>query len=125
MKQLVTISPPNSILLIMSSISGVPPESFFGKVVSNNESCIAVQTVSEMDGKTFVLLTDDIAEISPSMHNMLFEGEIVFANHEISVVTSHNEVILSLNVSGSKAKIQVWANETREPDQIGVVVRPS
>jgi hypothetical protein len=125
MKQLVTTSPPNSILLVMSSKSGEAPETFSGNVVSHTESCVAIQTLCEIDGETLLLLTDDIAEIFPSMHNLLFEGEIAFADHEISVVNSHNEVILSQKMSGQKARIQVWANEIREPNQIGVVARPS
>jgi hypothetical protein len=125
MKQLVTTSPPNSILLVMGSRSGEPPESFSGNVVSHTESCVAVQTICELDGETLVLLTDDITEIFPSMHNLLFEGEIVLADHEVSVMNSHNEVILSLKMSGQRASIQVWANEICEPNQIGVVARPS
>ena len=116
------ISPPNSIVLIMDAVTGQPPETFGGALIATTATCIAVGTLSEQEGETTVLLSDESTYEDPTCQILAYEGSLTVLGGEVSVMTALNNVILKLPVQARDVWVRVWVNDKSEPDRVVVIV---
>jgi hypothetical protein len=116
------LSPPNSIILIMNVDTGVPPRSFFGRRIATTNSCVAVTTLNEFDGETTISFTDEATIGSHSTRNLIFDGSIDVQGRELSVVSAHNEVLMTLPLGRNFAHVSIESNELDEPSEIFIFV---
>jgi len=117
------LAPPNSLLLVMDRDSGEIPESMDGKMIVSTPSSVAVGTLSEADGKTSVVLTDEriVINADPALC-WLFGGVLTTPKKEIHVSTVLLQSILSLPVASIRTQVEIWANSQTEPSKLVVLV---
>lgn len=121
MKNEILINPRNSVILIMDRTIGEVPESMNGGLVAATNTCVAIGTLSEFDGKTRIILSDNIEEIECSKYKV-FEGFIDTPSKILSISSILDEPLLESSVPGSRTKIFVCVNDEFEPDDIQVVI---
>lgn len=116
----IAISPPNSLILVMDHASGELPEDIIGRLVASTTSCVAVGTLSAADGETTITLTDEHHDAEKEF-SLVFDDVILTPHREISVCDARNEKLLTISTTSSITRVQIYANDAREPD--GIVVR--
>ena len=121
MNHSITFEPQNSLILIMDHSYGEVPASMNGQLVSATASCVAMGTLSEVDGATKITLADSLLGIDV-LGEIVFDGTIKAPQHEISVCSVANEKLLSIGVSSSTPRIKIFANHPVEPDQVVILV---
>lgn len=121
MKESVTLAPPNSLILVMDRSFGELPDAMNGQLVAFTDSCIAVGTLSEVDGETAITMTDSLEGIERG--EMVFDGVLKTPQCEVSVCSVTNEKLLTMKLPASEAHVQIFANDASEPDEIIVFVR--
>jgi hypothetical protein len=117
------IAPQNSLLLIMSNGGGEIPLSMANKLVVATPSCIAVGTLSQIDGETSVTLTDE--PFQPEMVSGLqkvFSGILETPSKSVSVCTVVLDPILTLPLQKTKSTVEIWADSDAEPDELYIIV---
>jgi hypothetical protein len=123
MKCETTITPPNSIILVMDFTAGRVPDSFERGLIAATETCVAVGTLSEQDGSTTIVLTDEFSSDLISDEVLVYENSIRVPGSALSVVTSWNEPVLSVPVLADQVYIRVWVNHPSEPNRIVIVAQ--
>jgi hypothetical protein len=121
MKFETTIAPPNSIVLVVDFETGQVPRSFNGQLIAATETCVAVGTLSEQDGETTIVLTDEASPDVIASNSLAFDDSIAIRGGALSVVTAWNEPVLSLPVHTENVRVRVWVNHRSEPDHIVIV----
>ena len=118
----ITIAPPNSLLLLLGKESAKIPESI-GQLIGATSSCIAVGTLSAVDGKTSVTLSDDVLPVQ-KVENLrnVFSGILETPRSVVEVYTVLGEAILTLPVPNHRSHVEIWANNETEPDQLYIFV---
>jgi len=94
------------------------PARLRGALVAATDSCVAIGTLSQIDGETTIMLTDSIEGLSVGA--LVFDGVLVTPSREISVCNVHNEKLLTLPLKALSVRIRVFANDLSEPDDIVV-----
>lgn len=122
MKQSLTLSPPNSLILVMDHNFGTLPELITADLVAATDSCLAIGTLASPDGETTITLTNDLDNVETD--ELVFEGVLLTPNKELSICNVMNEKLLTLPVSASVINVKIFANDSSEPDQIVVLARP-
>lgn len=122
----ITISPPNSIIFLydQSNPSIEVPAYTPGEIVAANITCISVGTLSAADGETTITLTDDVQSID-DIGVLTFDGVLQLPGSELSVCSSHNEKLLTMKLPTSQARVRIFVNDDREPDNIIVQAQPA
>ncbi|MEI2453119.1 hypothetical protein [Lysobacter firmicutimachus] len=123
MNKSIKIAPPNSLILVMDHSFGEVPAEMGGQLVSSTDSCVAVGTLSEIDGETTITLTSDL-QIEPGLEEA-FNGIVQTPSGELSICNSRNEALISLRELSLETRIRILVNDSYEPDQIVVVAEPS
>lgn len=121
MKESITLAPPNSLILVMDISFGELPDDMGGRLVSFTDSCVAVGTLSEVDGDTTIIMTNSLDGVG--LGEMVFDGILKVPKKELSVCSVRNEKLLTLELSSEEAHVQIFANDPSEPDEIVVFVR--
>ncbi len=116
MKEYLTTSPPNSLILVMDYAAGELPERITDELVVATKSCLAIGTLSAADGETRITLTDRIDGID--IGDLAFDGVLATPNHELSVCNVKNERMITLLVPSERTRVKVFANDPVEPDDI-------
>ncbi|MGO1069706.1 hypothetical protein [Lysobacter sp. CA199] len=121
----ITISPPNSIIFLYDQSNGSVeiPVYTSGEIVSANITCISVGTLSAADGETTITLTDEVQVIDDT-GMLAFDGLLHLPGLELSVCSSHNERLLTMKLPTSQARVRIFINDDREPDNIIVQAQP-
>ncbi len=122
MKRQTVAAPPNSVVLVMDYVSGEPPESMGGRLVSVTDTCVAVGTMAEQSGETRLTLTDDPLNSELSGLTLVFDGKLRSTSGEVALVTALNQVLLSIPAPSKEMRVRVWVNDYTEPDRVAVVV---
>lgn len=122
MQESITLAPPNSLILIMDYDFGELPEDIGNQLIAFTDSCVAVGTLSEVDGNTTITLTDD--QEHGKHGEMFFEGTLKIPSHELSICSTDNVQLLAMQLSKPEIKIKIIANDASEPDNIIVLVGP-
>ncbi|HJR75239.1 MAG TPA: hypothetical protein VJ806_16565 [Luteimonas sp.] len=123
MKESMTFSPPNSLILVMDHAIGVLPDQITAELVAITDTCLAIGTLSASDGETTVTLTDDLDGLE--VGKVVFDGALSTPNHELSVSNVLNQKLLTMPVATHLTKVKVFANDVSEPDQIVIFVKGS
>ena len=121
MKIEARLAPPNSLLLIMDQSVGEVPESMNGAPVAATPSCVAVGTLSEHDGETSITISDEKPEPGLGL-SIVFEGDLSTPARNLAVCSVDDLAVINTALSSSSARVQVWANDSLEPDRIYVFV---
>jgi hypothetical protein len=117
------VAPQRSLLLVMDKVSGEIPELMNGKLVVATHSCIAVGTLSQSDGETSVMLTDDHIHVQENSTLLkVFSGVLATPNKRVDLCTVLLQHILTLSVSNTESHVEIWANHKTEPDRLCVLV---
>lgn len=119
----ITLSPPNSLVLVMDHSSGELPEAINEQLVALTDSCVAVGTLSEVDGATTITLTNSLEGVKRG--KMVFDGVLKVPRHELSVCSVADTKLLTMTLPSSEAHVQIFANDHSEPDEIVVFVHVS
>lgn len=122
MMKSIKVSPPNSLIFVMDHSFGELPEDIVGRLVSSTSTCVAVGTLSEVDGETTITLTDAIESVDTSL-KLAFDGVLATPKGEVSVCNVRNEQLLTMT-SSPKTYVRIYVNDDREPDQIVVHAVP-
>ena len=104
----------------MDHLSGELPEAMNGQLVAFTDSCVAVGTLSEVDGETTIILTDSLVGVKRGQ--MVFDGTLKVPRRELAVCSSADRMLLTMKLPRSEARVQIFANDASEPDQIVVFV---
>lgn len=92
-----------------------------GNLVSVASSCVAVGTMSEADGETTIRIVD--AAPPPDRSGQLaFEGKLEIPSSRLTVASVLGETYLERPVDGPVVPLQIWVNDTAEPDEVCVVI---
>ncbi len=125
MKTQIRIAPSNSVVLVMdTSIGEIPdpdPEDVGEGVLAATSSCIAVGTLPQIEGDTHILLYDEPAEMDLT-GTLAFDGPLEVRSGRMSVVSVLHEPLLGCNAPTPRARVQVWLNDDRLPDEIRIYV---
>lgn len=119
MQEAITLSPPNSLILVMDHSFGELPIAMGGQLVSSTDSCVAVGTLSELDGATTITLADNLKGISEP-RALVFDGIVQTPGLELSICNVRNEKLLTLHLSTPRVKVKIFASDESEPDNIVV-----
>ena len=122
MKKEIKIAPPNSLVLLMDYENGEIPESFNGDLISSTSSCVAIGTLPEIDGLTYIKLSDDIPCLESKKMTLIFDDTIHMSGTELSLCTSENQVLISLKVRSGKNKVEIYVNDSLVPDKIFIFI---
>lgn len=117
MHESITISAPNSLILVMDHESGELPSDIAGRLIASTTSCVAVGTLSAADGETTITLTDESSNEENGL-NLFFDDAVLTPQREISVCDVSNEKLLTMPTHASVTRVQIYANDDREPDRI-------
>ena len=120
MKYEIKTRPHNSLLLIMDRDTGIIPQSMNGKLIAVDKSCIAIGTLSDADGKTKIVLTNETQSLS-EQHVLVYSGMLDIPNRKISICNILDEVLIEVDVE-KECHLQIYANHELEPDSIIVLV---
>lgn len=114
------VRPPGSFLVIAGDMHAPMPEfDDQEKRLWANEWCIGIGTLSDVDGETELLVTDQPhSEFIP----LVFDGVIEAPEKRVTVTDAYLLEAANVHVSSEKARIQIWANHPREPDRIVIAV---
>jgi hypothetical protein len=121
MKESISLSPPNSLIFVMDHKAGVLPDQITEGLVATTASCVAIGTLSEVDGETTITLTDNMDGVEAV--DLVFSGSLSTPNHELSVCDVNNEKLLTLPVSQTSTMVKIFANDSSEPDYIVVFAK--
>ena len=93
------------------------------ELVTATNSCVAVGTLCEVDGKTSVVFSDTPESSGPvGDTKQVFDGVIATPSHEVHLCTTALESVAKLPVPSTTARVRVWANHQAEPDCVLIVV---
>lgn len=123
MYQTVDVAPSNSLILVMDRSAGVVPETLGGGLVAATPSCIAVGTREEHDGETSISISDEGPPSGVGSH-LVFDDVVETPSKVLSVCSVLDHVFLELPVAAQKTRVQVWANDSAEPDVLAIVALP-
>jgi hypothetical protein len=121
MYESITVSPPNSLILVMDHASGELPTDIAGKLIAATASCVAVGTLSAADGETTITLTDEFDEARKEFE-LVFDDAVLTPQREISVCNVRNEKLLTVQAPSLITRVQIYANDDREPDRIVICI---
>jgi hypothetical protein len=120
MKESVTLSPPNSLILVMDHLHGKLPEDLNGQLVAHTDSCVVIGTLSGTDGPTTITVLDGLEDRPKD--KMVFDGVLRTPHRELSVCSVDNEKLLTIRLGVPKIHIQIFANDAIEPDEITIFI---
>lgn len=116
-----TVTPQNSLLLVMDRELGDIPDHIDG-LVAVTPSCIAIGTRSASDGATTLVLADEEIGLDHSFREV-FHGVLETPTREIQVTDVLMEPLVALPVAGVMTKVSIWVDHETEPSKVCVFVR--
>ena len=124
MKKVVSYAPPNSLILIDGGSNAEIPNSMGGKRISATPSCIAVGTLSQQDGETYIVLTDELkSPMADGGFHIAYTGQLQTPNREILIENVLGDVILKMPTKEQHTKISVLSNHDSEPDKLVIIIQ--
>ncbi|MCD0266276.1 hypothetical protein JWH11_07430 [Xanthomonas melonis] len=100
---------------------GELPDFMMGGGVAFTNSCVAVGTLSEIDGETTIIMTDSLSDIDVPDH-LIFDGVLKTLEGNLSICDVANKNLLTIKNSMPDLHVQVFVNDISEPDLIVVFV---
>lgn len=115
------VHPPNSLLLVSDSASTDVPTTMGGRLAAFTPSTVAIGTLSESDGSTRVVITDERPLSHPEI--LAFNGTLHIQGGTVVVQSILGERYLELPWRTADAHMWVWVNHPMEPDEVLIEVR--
>lgn len=112
----ISIFAPNSFVMISGGRGSVPDRFEQEKAVAATATMITIGTLSELDGPTRITLVKGRAVIGEL--RKLFVGNLHGLTGKLVVQTCEGTALLSGEIENPHAKIEVFANDLSEPDEI-------
>jgi hypothetical protein len=122
MKVQIRIAAPNSVVLVMDPSIGEIPETMGGASIAATLSCIAVGTLSALDGETLISLSDELRDAPEE--EPAFDGTVETPERRVSVCSVMNRSLLECEVTTDTTRVRIWTNHASEPDVVRIVVQP-
>ncbi|GAB3660782.1 hypothetical protein GCM10027596_19980 [Nocardioides korecus] len=114
-----SIRPPHSIVLLVGREDYTPPTSFAGGTCTGTVDCVAVATLSPVDGPTSVTITPVAKPGLVTLGEFTIESE-----GQVSVRDVFHRDHDAMGVEPGYVEVQVLGNDATEPDEVVFVVRP-
>lgn len=116
-----SVSPRNSLLLIMDPNSDEIPDSMGGQAVAATSSCVAVGTKEEHDGPTEIRMADADEDLEiPALK--VHDGDLELNSRELVAADILGEPFLRWLVKDTSVRVQIYTNHSTEPDEIVVLI---
>ena len=108
----------------MGPKTGVIPESARGGVVVATASCVAIGTLSPLDGDTTVSMERraDISSGFLEARVQVFYGRILAASGVLAVCDVYGNELLTSQVPSGDVLVSVHVSDEQEPDSVIIVV---
>lgn len=91
-------------------------------LTANNDSCVSVRTIADVDGDVTVRLNRVAGNSTASTGIQVFQGDVATPTGRIAVVTSLNEKILEMDVASATTRVVITVDDLRHPAQVNVDV---
>jgi len=117
----IRVAPPYSVVVIEDEIGGEVPDSIDDTLVVATHSCIAVRCRAADDGPTDLELS--VTHNVISREKPVFQQQIATPTRRVVIRSVLNETLLAIDVPSTKSMVKIWANDSKEPDRIVVVVK--
>lgn len=92
------------------------------QVVSANDGCVSIRTISDVDGDVTVWL-GNLMPIEAADGVEVFHGTVRSPNRKVAVVTSENQKLLEVPVQSNRADVVVRVDDAAFPSRIWIAVR--
>ena len=116
-----SIRPPHSIVLLVGREDYTAPTSFDGATCVATADCVAVATLSPVDGPTAVSVVPTAAR----EHELVTLGEFTLESEgQVSVRDVVHRDHDAMGVEPGYVEVRVLANDAVAPDEVVFVVRP-
>lgn len=119
MSQVVHLSPPNSLILVLDPDSGALPETLSGSSVAATPTGIAIGTLNEFDGEVTVHLASP-AELPTDSELALRWTGTLGTSGRIGILNVYNEVLLEAPAR-ELSDVAIWTDASEEPTQVWVL----
>jgi hypothetical protein len=119
MSQTISISPKNSVVLVMDRLAGEIPSEIEG-IVSCTNSCVAIGTLAEIDGVTNISFLLNAYEVQQA--KLLFQGLVSTPNKKLSVCAVDLDEVMTISVNYLSTKVEIYANDEYEPGNIEILI---
>lgn len=120
MKTSLRLRPANSIIFVSDIAGGVVPGLAAGMIIHATPSCISVECYPEQDGPTKITLGDG-DDVDPGGMPE-FDGPLNVPNRVVAVSTVNEDAVLRMSVPRQRARIRIWINHRKWPDDIVIGV---
>lgn len=126
MKTETRVAPPNSIVFLTDgalptdgSIE-VPEVTREDKIVWATPTCVVVGTLCEVDGESHLVLSDESPSDKATI--LAYESIVETPSKELALSNAQNELLVKIPVPNLHSRVNIWVNDTSEPDEIYVLI---
>jgi hypothetical protein len=114
------VRPPYAVIIV-GDPACEPPESLGGQLIGSTSSCVAIGTLSDVDGDTRIRMLDAEDAVNLPAH-LVFEGELELPTRRVTIMSVLGSVYLERQLDSPSVSVQIWVNDQEEPDNIAIVI---
>lgn len=119
------IAPPNSQVFLTDVGDESFPAAFPAGIVQARPRGLRIATLVSTDGPTTIDLAVDELLAVPAGAALAFEGAIATPGRALVLSDPERRVYWRRDVDAERVAVRVWANDTSEPDYVGIELMPS
>ncbi|WP_437516466.1 hypothetical protein [Sorangium sp. So ce1099] len=93
-----------------------------GRLVSFNNSCVSVRTITDVDGDVTATLVVELPIETAAGSTEVFRGIIDTPGGTVALVTSENQTLLDAKVNRSRVPVRVLVDDETHPARIWVEI---
>lgn len=118
------IAPPNSRIFVFDATAKniMIPACVSRELIASNDTCVSVGTLSESDGETTIEITSDRVYLVQADLRWTHGLRINTPGKQVSVVTSQNDRLLTVDCLATKSAITIGVNDESEPDRVVIFI---
>ncbi len=117
----VVVALPSSLALVMDPSVGQVPSTMAGALVAATPTCVALGTLSALDGTTRLSLGPGDGE--PALC-LIFDGVLDTPGGTVVVSSVLSEVLLQDRAPSPRTRVRIFANDDEEPSEIDIRITP-
>lgn len=120
--QTLTYTPLHPIIFISdpSNVDAEMPEVDAESVATATDTCIAVRTIADVDGDVTITLAQETPDTIFTSYIEVFSGDIESPGHEVAIINSHDEKLLSIVFAGTLIHVRVFVDDSVYPEKVWV-----
>lgn len=120
--QTLTYTPLHPIIFISdpSNVDAEMPEVDAECVATATDTCIAVRTIADVDGDVTITLSQETPDTIFTSYIEVFSGDIESPGHEVAIINSHDEKLLSIVFIGTLIHVRVFVDDRVYPEKVWV-----